>query len=116
MSGLSAGFSIESEAGGGIGGAARTTLSGALTFATAEAAYQAGLRALGSPVAGVRTFDFGGVADADSAGLAVLLDWRREALVRGVELCFENVPDSIARLARISGVEPLLVGDSVTAA
>lgn len=88
----------------------RYRLRGALTFATAVQAHTAGLAML----AGASHADEGMVLDcaavneADSGGLAVMLDWRREAARRGVVLRYENLPAPIAQLARISGVDSLL--------
>lgn len=95
--------------------AVRYSLRGALTFATAGTAHGAGLGMLNNIGAGASSddgqsivLDCGSVTDADSAGLALLLDWRREAMQRGITLRYANFPASIAQLARISGVESLL--------
>jgi phospholipid transport system transporter-binding protein len=52
--------------------------------------------------------DFGRVTESDSAGLALLIEWMRIARRQGVKLHFENIPEQIAALARISEVEDLL--------
>ena len=90
-------------------------LRGALTFATAATAHAAGLALLTGPVgtlapgeSRILVFDCAAVTEADSGGLAVLLDWRREALQRGIGLRYRNLPAPLLQLARISGVEALL--------
>jgi phospholipid transport system transporter-binding protein len=52
--------------------------------------------------------DLGGVTDADSAGLALLIEWMRIALQRRQTIRFANLPAQINALARISEVEDLL--------
>lgn len=53
--------------------------------------------------------DASGVERANSAGVALLLVWRAEARRRGCELRFEGLPESVLAVARLSGVETLLV-------
>jgi phospholipid transport system transporter-binding protein len=89
----------------------RVVLRGSLTFASAAAGYAAGLRRIAALAAGDRCdFDCSALGEADSAGLAVLIEWKAEAHRRGAELGYSNLPESIARLARISDVERLLSG------
>jgi phospholipid transport system transporter-binding protein len=54
--------------------------------------------------------DLAGVAEADSAGLALLIEWVRMAKAAGSTIRFDNVPGQISALARISEVEDLLFG------
>lgn len=98
--------------------AALHAVRGELTFATAASAHAIGIEVLahvgvnGAPRSQeVIVLDCASVTEADSAGLAVLLDWRREALQRGIALRYRNLPAAIAQLARISGVETLLTAD-----
>lgn len=49
-----------------------------------------------------------GVARVDSAGLALLVDWLREASRRGCRIGFSQVPEQLLALARVSGVDELL--------
>ena len=51
------------------------------------------------------TFDLGAVQQADSAGLALLVRWRRQAARAGGQACFRSVPASLRAIARLSGVE-----------
>jgi phospholipid transport system transporter-binding protein len=86
----------------------RIVVVGELTFATAREARQIGLLVLESSGADRLVVDCSGVTRADSAGLAVLLDWlawgRRRS--RGVSL--QNLPASLVAIARISEVDELL--------
>jgi phospholipid transport system transporter-binding protein len=52
--------------------------------------------------------DLGGVTQSDSAGLALLLEWLRLARKAGHQIRFEEVPEQIMALARISEVDDLL--------
>jgi len=59
-------------------------------------------------VAGPVTLDLGGVERANSAGVALLLEWRREARGRGVSLTLSALPEAVRGVARLSGVEDVL--------
>ena len=83
---------------------------GALTFATARLASEAGLRAIGASTARQLKIDFTGVTAADSAGLAVCLVWLARAQRCGRGLRFANLPASVRALARISEVEQIIDG------
>lgn len=52
--------------------------------------------------------DLAGVVDADSAGLAVLIEWTRAARLERREITFRSVPRRLADIARIGGVDHLL--------
>lgn len=86
----------------------RVVVTGELTFASAREARQLGILVLESSHAARLVVDCGAVTRADSAGLAVLLDWlawgRRKS--RGVSL--ENLPASLLAIAKISEVDGLL--------
>jgi phospholipid transport system transporter-binding protein len=53
--------------------------------------------------------DFTQVPETDSAGLALLIEWKRAARAREREVKFENLPSQLVALARISEVDELLV-------
>jgi len=89
-------------------GSGRLALEGALTFATARAARDLGMRTLAAGAGGALEIDCAGVTAADSAGLAVLLDWLRIAKSAGRPLRYTNLPAGLLALARISEVEGLL--------
>ncbi len=84
----------------------RFRLSGAFSFATAARALEQGDAAFRAyPDVEV---DLSGVTDADSAGLAVLLAWIERSRRRGHALRYARLPEKLARIARITEVEPLL--------
>lgn len=60
--------------------------------------------------AGPVELDLAGVERANSAGVALLLEWRRQAHRRGVELHLRELPAAVLQLARLSGVEGLVSG------
>lgn len=88
--------------------AAHWRLEGELTFATARRACAAGLERLRAGGQEPLTIDCGGVTQADSAGLAVLLEWLGAARRAGRELRLEAVPAGLRALARISELGSLL--------
>lgn len=59
-------------------------------------------------VAGPLTISLEEVHQSSSAGLAVLLQALQVAREHGCDLKFENIPDELAALARMSNVLPLL--------
>lgn len=91
---------VTDEAGGSV------RLKGALTVETVPT-----LAAEGLPDAdGTACFhlDLSGVHHADSAGLALLVDWLASARAAGCELVFEQAPAQLVAIARVSGVAGLL--------
>jgi phospholipid transport system transporter-binding protein len=88
----------------------RITVTGELTFATAREARQLGLLVLESTRAETIVIECGAVPRADSAGLAVLLDWLSWSRRKSRKLTFENLPASLVAIARISEVDELLTG------
>jgi phospholipid transport system transporter-binding protein len=96
-------FVLEAGSGGAL------TARGPLTFATARAAHLAGIAALGgAPSQPALVMDCAGIDAADSAGLAVLIDWLAVAKGSGHALRYVGLPPGFAALARISEVEALL--------
>ncbi len=81
------------------------TLSGPVTLANAASVLDEGRQHLAE---GVRTVDLGEVTDLDSALLALVLAWLRDARAAQRELAFANVPESLQTLSRLYGVEALL--------
>jgi phospholipid transport system transporter-binding protein len=53
------------------------------------------------------TFDLQGVTLADSAGLALLLEWREMAHASGRALTFVNLSDQMRHLIEVSGLSPV---------
>jgi phospholipid transport system transporter-binding protein len=86
----------------------RVVITGELTFATARDARQLGVLVLQGSGAERIVVDCGGVTRADSAGLAVLLDWLAWGRHRSRKVTLENLPASLVAIARISEVDGLL--------
>jgi phospholipid transport system transporter-binding protein len=85
----------------------RIIVTGELTFATARDARQIGTLVLEGSRASMLVIDCAGVTRADSAGLAVLLDWLAWAKRKSRPLKLENLPQSLV-IAKISEVDGLL--------
>ena len=84
---------------------ARMMLAGPVTLANVASVLEEGRRHL---QAGVRQVDLGEVTEMDSALLALLLAWLREAREGQREIAFANLPESLQTIARLYGVEELL--------
>jgi phospholipid transport system transporter-binding protein len=101
--GAAGAFVLESGAGGAL------SARGPLTFATARAARLAGIAVLtAAPAQPGLVMDCAGIEAADSAGLAVLLDWLATAKLTGHGLRYVGLNQGFAALARISEVQALL--------
>jgi phospholipid transport system transporter-binding protein len=98
-----------------LAGNGRVEIAGDLTFETV-----AGLRERGTEVLqgnGNVILDLNAVTRADSAGLALMVEWLREARNRETGLHVVNMPDqmlAIARMSKLDGV--LLAGGRVAEA
>jgi phospholipid transport system transporter-binding protein len=86
----------------------RVVVTGELTFGTAREARQVGILVLESSRAEHIVVDCSAVSRADSAGLAVLLDWLAWSRRRSRPLALQNLPASLITIARISEVDGLL--------
>jgi phospholipid transport system transporter-binding protein len=86
----------------------RVTVTGELTFASAREARQLGVLVLEGSRAERIVIDCGGVTRADSAGLAVLLDWLAWGRRKPKAISLENLPASLVAIAKISEVDGLL--------
>ena len=86
----------------------RIAVTGELTFASARDARQLGVLVLDSSRADRLVIDCGGVTRADSAGLAVLLDWLAWGRRKSRPVSLENLPPSLVAIAKISEVDELL--------
>lgn len=51
------------------------------------------------------TIDLGGVDNADSAGLALMIEWIKVARSKRVQLRFRNIPEQLLHLAKLSGLD-----------
>ena len=88
-------------------GDGRFTVSGALTFLTARRSCETGIAAFSSGGRDI-VVDCAGVAESDSAGVAVLIEWRRWARAQGRALSFANLPATLRGIAALSGLEAVL--------
>jgi phospholipid transport system transporter-binding protein len=84
----------------------RFQASGVLGYATAGRALPVGLALI--PKDSTCTIDLAAVTEADSAGLAVLVEWLATAKSRGTVIHYEAIPAQILAVARISDLESLL--------
>jgi phospholipid transport system transporter-binding protein len=86
----------------------RIVVSSPLTFATARRVCEVGLRRISRDGSPLIVVDLAGVLNADSAGLAVLIEWRRRAWLQGQRLNFTNLPAQVTAIAKLSEVSELL--------
>ncbi|MEP7313927.1 MAG: STAS domain-containing protein [Pseudomonadota bacterium] len=89
------------------GNPAALALRGALIAETVPALWRHSSRLFGEPREQM-SIDLGGVTEADSAGLALLVTWAGQALAANMKLSYAAVPERLLSLARISEVEELL--------
>jgi len=80
--------------------------AGAGRFDTAFPLLQAGTAAVAG---GESEVDLGAVRECDSSLLACVLAWRRAAAARGATLTLQNAPENLGRIARLYGVEDLVL-------
>jgi phospholipid transport system transporter-binding protein len=83
----------------------RMLLSGPITLDNVVRVLQEGRQHIQE---GVRSVDLGEVTEMDSALLAMLLAWLRDAHAHKRELTIANPPESLQTIARLYGVDQLL--------
>ena len=83
----------------------RMLLSGAATLGNVAQLLEEGRRHIDE---GVRVVDLGEVSEMDSALLALLLAWLREAKARGHDLQFVRLPEALRTIAGLYGVDELI--------
>jgi len=81
-------------------------LDGVINFQTAPALHEAVTQHLSS--GRHITLDFSGVTQANSAGLALLLEWKERALGSGGSVSHQNLPESLRQLSEICQVSTLI--------
>ena len=86
--------------------AGRFRLAGELSFETVPALVRRGRSLFEAD--GEVSLDLAEVGRADSAGVALLIEWRREAQRQGRSIHFENFPPQMQAIARLSHVDELL--------
>jgi len=80
-------------------------LHGEMTFFTALTALKLASPCLRQPKT---RFDLSGVLKADSAGVGLLVEWKRIAIQAGCELHYTGVPESLRAMIRVGGIQGLL--------
>jgi phospholipid transport system transporter-binding protein len=93
-----------------VAGPGRVAVTGALTIDTVPALAREAGHVLGAQHDGRVEVELGGVTQADSAGLALLVGWVAAARDVRLTLAFHGVPERLRAIARISEVEALLTG------
>lgn len=86
-------------------GAGCYTIDGDLTFAAMDKKTVSSFGFLST--AKQITLDFGKVGNADSAGLALMLEWIKHARTKRVQLRFINLPAQILSLAKLCGLDDM---------
>lgn len=93
--------SFEIEEGG------RSRVIGSMHFTTVSTLLPLGVAAIEAGRSAV--IDLASVKDSDSSGLALLIEWLSVAKDAGRPLRYENIPNQLRQLARLSEVEELLI-------
>jgi len=84
-------------------------LTGALSFETLpEVLAQSVEYAARTDLPDRLTIDFSAITAVDSSAVALLLEWRRQALARGKTIEFANLPPNLLALATLYGVAELI--------
>lgn len=86
--------------------AGRYRLVGELSFETVPGLMGAGEQLF--QAAGEVLLDLSQLERSDSAGLALLVNWLGQARQRQCQLRFQQIPEQLLRLARVSAVDQLL--------
>lgn len=89
-------------------GPGRLALRGVLDFGTARAVHESGLGVLAASTDAQYVVDCEGITHANSAGVAVLVEWLGWARANGRRLRYENLPASVRAVASISELDELL--------
>lgn len=91
-------------------GNGRVEIAGDLTFDTVVGLRQRGAEVFGKD--GAVTLDLNAVTRADSAGLALMVEWLKQAKRQDATLRVVNMPDQMLAIARMSKLDRiLLAGD-----
>lgn len=87
-------------------GNGRWLLEGELGFASVPAVLESSAKGLTD--SREIQVDLKGVTRADSAGLALLVEWLRESEHAGKVITFTNVPEQLLAIARLCGLDEIL--------
>jgi phospholipid transport system transporter-binding protein len=83
-------------------------VNSAMTFQAAPRLCAAGIACFIRDGSAMMVVDCKGVTQADSSGLAVLIEWRRWAHQQGRHLKFANLPAQVTAIAHLSEVSEVL--------
>jgi len=97
---------VEAQASVRSGRDGRLEVHGELSFASVPALWRECRQRCASGAA--VDIDLAHVQRADSAGLALLVEWLREAQHSGTRLRFFNIPAQMLEMARVSGLDGIL--------
>ena len=86
-------------------------ISGPLTFDSVPDIYTASRGWFNTGTS--MTIDLQQVAQADSAGLALLIEWLRWARKAGLSLTYTNIPPQMLELIRVNGLQDTLLNGTV---
>ena len=88
----------------------RFQISGELSFKTVNAVLAESKATIFSAPESLRTLDLelAGVTRADSAGLALLIQWMRMAREHDTNICFHHLPEQLLAIARAGELDTLL--------
>lgn len=86
-------------------GQGRIVVRGELSFATADALYRQSLQLLTNDK---MLIDLSAVSRADSAGVALLIEWMRMARSQKATIYYENVPAQILSMVQVAGLQNIL--------
>ena len=86
------------------------TASGALTFDTVPGLYKSSDSWFAD--GGEIVIDLAQVTRADSAGLALMIEWLRRARVSSGKLHFANIPAQMQTLIRVNGLQDALLNSN----
>lgn len=92
----------------------RYRVSGEMGFASATALLEASAVAFSAPEAELE-FDLAGVMRADSAGLALMVEWLRQARAAHKAVVFRAVPAQLRAIAHVSDLEGILPVETAVA-
>lgn len=85
----------------------RYCIVGELSLETVPELFERGTRIMAQGVKTVE-LDLREVTRADSAGLALMIEWMRTAHRQHKNIVFRNVPPQMVAMAKISGLEDIL--------
>lgn len=84
-------------------------ISGNLTFSTIT---NKTLIALNPAKNATISLNFKQIKTCDSAGLALIIAWLKSAHKRNLRLYLQNLPDSLLSLAKLGGIEAMIINAS----